>query len=340
MNIIRNSTRVQVLCGVLLSISTLASPAAGASATLYAKGIFATPEPTNGGVVNIITQPGGGIYHGTHFWLADGISGFVRLQPDTFDPSQITQTYAGYAAGGSYGQVAYDAAHDALYIADQGSKSVGILRLSFAPNEQASNACFIAPSLNGRRPSAVALGPDGNLYVGFLTTGDIVRLPVSAMVAPPACQVPPVATIGKSIKGGRVNGLAFIGLDLYIAGKDGLTKIPNATSCLSGCVSQVVPGSANTGHFGIWADGIDTVYYLRDANVMRYRVSTGVHQVFANSGNLADGTATSFMFVGGKSNLLTQDIYGNLWVGDDTSDGVGNATGRVWFIQAGQPPLQ
>lgn len=46
------------------------------------------------------------------------------------------------------------------------------------------------------------------------------------------------------------------------------------------------------------------------------------------------------MFVGGKSNLLTQEIYGNLWVGDDTSDGVGNATGRVWFIAAGQGPVQ
>lgn len=86
----------------------------------------------------------------------------------------------------------------------------------------------------------------------------------------------------------------------------------------------------NAGHFGIWADGLDLVYYLRDANVMRYRVRTDVHEAFANSGTLADGTVSSFMFVGGKANLLTQDICGNVWVGDDTSDGVGNGTGRVW----------
>src|ERR1039457_3905928 len=68
-----------------------------------------------------------------------------------------------------------------------------------------------------------------------------------------------------------------------------------ATSCLSGCVSQAVSGSApNVGHFGIWADGIDTVYYLRDANVLRYTVSTGAHVVFADS-------LTPFAFVGGKS---------------------------------------
>jgi hypothetical protein len=107
-------------------------------------------------------------------------------------------------------------------------------------------------------------------------------------------------------------------------------------------VSQAVPGPAHTGHFGIWADGIDTIYYLGGAKVMQYRISSGVHQLFANPGSLPDGAVTSFQFVGGKSNLLTQDLYGNLWlngVGDDTSDGVGNATGRMWFISAGQPPL-
>jgi hypothetical protein len=56
--------------------------------------------------------------------------------------------------------------------------------------------------------------------------------------------------LGKSIKGGRVNRFAFVGGELYIAGKDGLTKIPSAAFCLSGCVSQVVAGSANAGHFG------------------------------------------------------------------------------------------
>jgi hypothetical protein len=330
------------MAAVALSLA-FALSAAGATATLYTKGIFATPEPTFGGPgETIVSQPGGGIYHGTHFWLADGISGFVRLNVPIL-PGQATQSYEGYFGGGSYGQVAYDAVNDAIYVADQSSRnSVGIVRLSFAPNEQVSNACFLARSLGGRRPSAVALGPDGNVYVGFLTSGDIVKLPISALAPAPACPAPPaVITIGKSVKGGRVNGLSFVGSDLYIAGKDGLTRIANAASCAGGCVSQTVAGSAaNVGHFGIWSDGADTIYYLRDTNVMVYRVSTGVHQILANSGSLPDGTVTSFSFVGGKSNLLSQDAYGNLWVGDDTSDGAGNATGRVWFISAGQPPLQ
>ena len=121
---------------------------------------------------------------------------------------------------------------------------MGIVRLSFAANEQVNNVCYVAPSLAGRRPSAAALGPDGNLYVGFLTSGDIVRLPVATLPPPPACQVSPVLTIGKSINGGRVNGLAFVGADLYIAGKDGLTIIANATSCGGGCQPKTAPGSS------------------------------------------------------------------------------------------------
>ena len=340
MNVFSSAPALRTVIGLLAAMVPFASTAPAATATLYTKGLFATPEPSSGGAgANIVSQPGGGIYHGTHFWLADGFSGFVRLDLTNPALALADEVYAGYGAGGSDAQVAYDVTRDLVYVADQSNKGSGIVRLSFAPNEMVSNPCQVAPSFGGRRPSAVALGPDGNLYAGFLTSGDIVRLAISRVAAPPACQVPPVETIGKSIKGGRVNGLAFIGGDLYIAGKDGLTKIVNASACLSGCTSQVVPGSANTGHFGLWADGIDTIYYLRDANVMRYRVSTGVHEVFANSGSLPDGTVTSFMFVGGKSNLITQDIYGNLWVGDDTSDGVGNATGRVWFIAAGQQPL-
>jgi hypothetical protein len=42
-----------------------------------------------------------------------------------------------------------------------------------------------------------------------------------------------------------------------------------------------------------------------------------------------------FAFVGGRSNLLQLDRLGNLWIGDDTSDGAANFTGRIWFISSG-----
>jgi hypothetical protein len=42
-----------------------------------------------------------------------------------------------------------------------------------------------------------------------------------------------------------------------------------------------------------------------------------------------------FAFVGGHSNLLLLDRLGNLWIGDDTSDGAANNAGRLWSISAG-----
>jgi hypothetical protein len=48
-----------------------------------------------------------------------------------------------------------------------------------------------------------------------------------------------------------------------------------------------------------------------------------------------NGTVLPFAFVGGHSNLLQLDRLGNLWIGDDSSDGAFNFSGRVWYISAG-----
>ena len=42
-----------------------------------------------------------------------------------------------------------------------------------------------------------------------------------------------------------------------------------------------------------------------------------------------------YAFVGGHANLLLLDRLGNLWIGDDTSDGAINNAGRLWYISAG-----
>jgi hypothetical protein len=44
----------------------------------------------------------------------------------------------------------------------------------------------------------------------------------------------------------------------------------------------------------------------------------------------------NFAFVDGYTNLLQLDRSGNLWVGDDISDGQANFDGRIWYISAGQ----
>src|SRR5436190_1218597 len=99
----------------------------------------------------------------------------------------------------------------ALSSSAMGASATLYVKGTFAANERVGNACLVAPGLGGRQPSAAALGPDGNLYVGFISSGDIVRLPVTTVAPAPACAQPQVTTTGKSIKGGRVNGMAFVG---------------------------------------------------------------------------------------------------------------------------------
>ena len=137
---------------------------------------------------------------------------------------------------------------------------------------------------------------------------------------------------------GRVASLAFLGDDLYIAGVDGLGVIHAATGCTSGCTATQVPGSLfRVTHPGVASNGVDTLYYLVNNAVWTYSPATGAHAVVATGGTLPDGTTSSFAFAAGQPNLLQLDGAGNLWIGDDTSDGRLTDFGRIWVIA---PPLQ
>jgi hypothetical protein len=46
------------------------------------------------------------------------------------------------------------------------------------------------------------------------------------------------------------------------------------------------------------------------------------------------GATLPYAFVGGNSNMVMLDRLGNLWIGDDVSDGVLNFSGRIWYISA------
>jgi len=96
-------------------------------------------------------------------------------------------------------------------------------------------------------------------------------------------------------------------------------------------------GFAGAAHVGITSDGINRLYMaVNGVGVVRYTLSTKVSQVISTGG--ADpntGLALTFAFVGGDSNLMMLDRLGNLWIGDDISDGRANFSGRIWSISAG-----
>jgi hypothetical protein len=84
-------------------------------------------------------------------------------------------------------------------------------------------------------------------------------------------------------------------------------------------------------------DGINWLYMaISGRGVWRYTISTGAMQLVSTGGNDPNtGAPLPFAFVGGNSNLVQLDRLGNLWIGDDISDGRINFNGRIWYIQAG-----
>jgi len=133
--------------------------------------------------------------------------------------------------------------------------------------------------------------------------------------------------------------LAFVGPDLYLASSDSLSVIKNAVAitCQGGCNGALISdGFTGTSHVGITSDGLNRLYIGIDGRgVWRYTINTGAMQLIANSGTDPNGNVLPFAFVGGHSNLVQLDRLGNLWIGDDTSDGQFNFTGRIWYISAG-----
>ena len=213
-------------------------------------------------------------------------------------------------------------------------------RISVSPEGFAQLAQLLAPKfgLAGNLPTSIALGPDGNLYVGFLKNGNVVRI-----VNPTASNADPtqvVQSVGAAPNGRPIRSLAFVGPDLYLGSVDGLAVIKNAVSstCQGGCSGiRISDGFGGIEHVGLTTDGINRLYVaINGQGVFRYTISSGLMQLVSTGGSDPNtGAALRFAFVGGHSNLITLDRLGNLWIGDDTSDGNANFSGRLWYISSG-----
>jgi hypothetical protein len=75
---------------------------------------------------------------------------------------------------------------------------------------------------------------------------------------------------------------------------------------------------------------------INGVGVVRLTINPQSTTLISTGGTAPDGTALTYAFVGGHTNMLSLDRLGNLWVGDDTSDGRANFSGRIFYISAGQ----
>ena len=315
------------------------------------------------GQVAAPNTPGGGVVVGPNFWSGDGAQGFLHWLPadpanaDPIDTGILVpdQTITKSLGGGtacvlfcSVGQIAYDGnqtAYLAVYDHATGQpfsiRSPGINRVMLdGVNGFVEWDGPLVPNagLAGNQTTAVAFGPDGSLYVGFLKNGNIVRI-TNPSALDKTQQV--AQSFGGSPNGRPIRALAFVGADLYVASSQGLSVARNAPACVGnqrGCGNAVAvnDGFAGLDHVGLTTDGIDKLYLSIDGRgVFRRTVSTGVMATVSTGGLDPAGVFHGYAFVGGHTNLLMLDRLGNLWIGDDTSDGTLNFSGRIWRISSG-----
>jgi hypothetical protein len=316
------------------------------------------------GQVAAPNTPGGGVVVGNNFYASDAVNGFRHYKPaDPANPDPINGGILSFdgdpskSLGGTelcfffckVGQVAYDG-NQTVYVAsyDQtkgqpGSVTFpGVWRLTVdlqSGDVQPTMQLVPKAGLQGNLPTSIALGPDGNLYVGFLKNGNVVRILHPTLNNTDPAQI--VQSVGVAPNGRPVRSMAFVGSDLYLGTTSGLAVIKNAAAatCLGGCNGVLLAdGFAGTAHVGLTTDGLNRLYMAIDGQgVWRYTISTGSPQLVSTGGNDPNtGAPLAFAFVGGNSNLMQLDRLGNLWIGDDISDGRANFSGRIWYISAGQ----
>jgi len=349
---------VILVFAVLFSHASANAQNSGVNADLRSSAAVLT-LPIAGGVLP--TAPAGGVVVGSQTLVCDAAMGFapaVDTQSGVSDsflaigtqdniklpisPTTVPATCGQAALAGDGSAYITQAVVDTK---NTPSTARGVLRIALDPNtglfQGASSYIATTAGLDGNQPTAAALGPDGNLYVGFLKSGNVKRI-----VNPGSGTTQVVQGVGNTPQGHPARAFAFVGNDLYIASVDAFSVIHNATSssCTGGCnATTIADGFSGAVHTGVTSDGVSTVYFAvagtpqipGSSQVWRYTPANGFFTFVSQGGMDKNGAnASSFSFTAAKTNLLTLDASGNLWIGDDTSNTGATAAGRLWTISA------
>lgn len=223
----------------LLALGTLGIQAhAATTTTLVQSGMTV---PLNGFITRgSATNPSTGAAV-RHLWISDHLQGLCRIDPDLDAPGPHAVNPNTCTLGGP---AVYDPQTNNVYVADDVAnrdQNQGVVRLRFVPTGDGGHGAINtaqATSLGGtgscnvgsNRPTAMAQGPDGNLYLVFQRNGNILRI-----VSPAAASVPSgnFQTIGQGADARRNFGLAWIGHDLYGLDGGALWQIVGGDRCFT-----------------------------------------------------------------------------------------------------------
>jgi hypothetical protein len=305
--------------------------------------------------------PSGFFNLGNDVWFGDEAQGFHHYKPiDPTDPTPLeTQQYQfdtdpTWSVGGggacipycSVGQVAKRTDVEAIVASWDHQKGQpgqvgggGVYRQFFSSATIVGNTgsplgggMLLAPTkLPGNQPTAVAWGPDGKVYVGFLKSPSYVR--ITGIDMDQTLQT--VESVGTALNGKPVFAMAFYGSDLYMGTGDGFYVVPNIVSCFGNANNCGAPklllglGPVNA----VVADNLGRLYFAVNSGgfVMRYTPATAVVETIASG----------FKFAAGHTNGLGIDRDGNLWIGDNPApEGTPNGGRLSRILAANLAPLQ
>jgi hypothetical protein len=299
------------------------------------------------------TNPGGAVFIGNNMWATDAVMGFVRydllgtVSTDPFLADALAPNPLVNAPGvTSAGQVVVDpngtnASFATVYAADYGGgKAGGVKRIVIdVVNEVVVSVTKIASTagLEGNQTTALALGPDGSLYVGFLRSPDIKRI-LNPLVG--TTQV--VESVGTAPEGKKLRALAFLGTSLYMATEIGIGVINQATNAVGHIPNSILIPVATTGsaHLAIASDGVSNLFFSVMGSVgviYDIPVTPGITPNFAFPKlALAEGPGfgtRTWNFPKGHTSMLAFDPNGNLWIGEDLSPeaAISSGVGRVFM---------
>lgn len=305
-----------------------------------------------------------------HLWTADAVNGLCRLDPDVdtvglhaVNPAICVNTAAGVAFNA--GQLTFDAASNTIYAVDGGAK-VGIFILNFLPAGDSGhglidqvNQSILAATGTGAKatsgcgitiaqPNATSLGPDGNLYVGFKRSGDIMRV-ISPLTNPLPCTNVQPSVI---VTGDRLTSqMAWVGHSMFLNNSrlplqvnfadQCFTPQNGNTACPAGLSIALISAPPTT------AVSDQTAGQLNGANVYFGGISvsaiTGLIQnpfIGLTGGTIQSnfGGAGAFFSNIGALALDSSDPTNNvLYVGDDPTAGAIAGSGRWWQVLSAPP---
>lgn len=338
-----------------------------------------------------------------HLWYGDEATGLCRIDPevDAIVPEvagiggHVTATATCIATIQKIefvpGQLSFDASTNTLYAPDIVTPNTGLIRMHYIPSGDNGHGAIDplrveslmgtgtgtvgcqTPSdpINGTIPSqpvSTALGPDGNLYIGFRLDGAVIRILSPATLNPSLasdCQNKiqvPLFSADERVSVGHTFGLGWISHTLFGADNIAPWVLDNADQCLT-----AINGNKRCGPAGGMAPGpveilaanvpmplggasSDAQYPNFAGNTMYFGTATSVAKV----NNIVSGTnfnvqfnygspASGFCFITGMTpdplNLANETLY----VGNDCTLGGTNGAGAIWQItpgtQASGPPL-